>query len=1288
MKKTLLSLFCLIAFINLDAQTLVNIGNGSSYTANYESSPINTYYRSHHCQILYTPSEINAAGYAGSGLITKLGFNIFGTTTYGLPNFTIKLKNTLVNDLTVYDTTGITTVYTSPSYSPTAGGFDLLMLTNSFTWDGVSNLLVDVCFDQVPAWTATGQVYTFGYSSGGSQYQYISADIASQCGISTVNANTSFKPQIQIEFPSLPLCVGTPTPGYAAASSNLVCPNTPFQLDYLGGDFASGLLYQWQSSPNGSTWSNLGSASSSKHYNVSNITDTTYFRCIITCTASVLSNTCTSTIVNLNPLNNCYCIPSYALICTNDKIIDFSIANVVNQQSNCDLNGYSDSTSSAYTAINLNAGITYSLQANIANSTSGGNMAAGAWIDFNQNGVFETSEFTSLGFGGAQICTSQIAVPINIASGTVRMRIKVDANYAGPYTILDPCNNNNFASYGQILDYRVNLIAAPACSGSPTVATAISSQSAVCSNVSYTLDLTNNSISSGIVYQWQSSLDGITWTPLGAVQSTIPFSVSTQSVTTYYRCISTCTNSSISSTSTPVTVLQNLPTACYCTPQNLNCSSLALTSLTLETLTNTPVCNGNGAYTNNDTLTTIPLLNANQSYSISIGINSQAGTAYTGIWMDYNQDGFFTSNEYTDAGSIYSGTLTPIINVPFTAVGGNTRMRVKVEANNASVPILDPCATTNYWGQTIDYIVNITPLAPCAATLTAGNTLSSDSTVCTNTSFTLNLVNNSIASNITYKWQYSSDNVTWNDLTTTVQSYMPFVISNQTTATYYRCITTCSASAQTSTSTPVLISQNTISDCYCIPPASDCSLNDQIKYVLLATISNTSACSAILNGDTHDGYSDYTGSVASASLNAGQTYPISVSVGQDINEYVSAWIDYNQDGVFDASEFTNLGVPIGNGNDTVQSFITIPNSATLGTTRMRLRNNRGMGLLDSNACYAGGMPMRLSSNGTGSNYGETEDYKITILQQNCSTINFPPSISAVGTNTICYAESDTLDLSFSFPPVSGITYQWKSSTGGPYVNLGSAISTSSLIVTPTVTTSYYCEIMCNSNIMLSSDTATITIRPSTNISGTVTVFPNTSTPVAGRVILYRYKPYYTQFDSVAGQNIGAAGDYNFTSFNSGVYIVKAIPNLTSLQIAYGDSAINWKTAKQIIHGCTVNDVQNIQVKALPSATATPGPGRLTGIITQTVGFGHRPIVGPSNSNTNLFKPMVPGEPIGGIVVKGGRNPGGQMYTQTISGTDTTSPAWGTYTLTGLPLGDYFVLVDITKQESRILLSYV
>jgi hypothetical protein len=48
----------------------------------------------------------------------------------------------------------------------------------------------------------------------------------------------------------------------------------------------------------------------------------------------------------------------------------------------------------------------------------------------------------------------------------------------------------------------------------------------------------------------------------------------------------------------------------------------------------------------------------------------------------------------------------------------------------------------------------------------------------------------------------------------------------------------------------------------------------------------------------------------------------------------------------------------------------------------------------------------------------------------------------------------------------------------------------------------------------------------------------------------------------------------------------------------------------------------------------------------------------------------PGQPIGGIIVKGGRNPGGQFFAQTETNVN------GDYIFNNLPAGNYFILVDI------------
>ena len=1509
MKKLLLSLICITSFINIKAQS-VAVGTGT-LVDNY--CPIYTYYGFNYSQTIYLASELTSGGATpGASFITSLSYyyDTPSTPESNWNHWVIYMKNSsksLFASNTDWDNV-MTQVFSGIVNIPATGGqWITINLDTPFLWDGTNNLIVGVNED-VPGYSNNPPGAAFQVTSLGASTDYRTLlfyqDPSNPNPLAPPAANYFSNTFANAIFDLTPaaVCSGTPSSGFATSTNTLVCHNTPFDLNLSNSTIALGLSYQWQSSPNGSTWTDIASVQASAHYSISSITDTTYYRCVTTCSASALSSTSTPVVVNLNPLVNCYCMPNYAWDCSGDKFLDFSLANIVNQSNNCDAGGFSDWTSYSFTEVNMNAGSTYTLSVNTSSSAIAGNANVGAWIDYNQNAIFENSEFIYLGYGAGLSYSNTTTVPITAQTGSVRMRLKLDAN--NMVSSIDACSNNNGSSYGQVLDYKVNIMAAPICSGTPDPGTAISSETTVCQNKAFTLELINNSVSSNINYKWQSSTDNITWTDLAPAQNTIPFSISSQSVSTYYRCVSTCTTSApTSSASVPVLVNQNLPTACYCTPDFINCANGAIiTNVTIASVSYTPACQAGDNYfdiTSNPTYSLA--LTANQTYTISTDISSPFPVGYVGAWIDYNQDGIFDDqNEYISVGNIDNGNLTVPFTVPFTAIGGNTRLRLKMESVNGSFQGLNSCSSHSSEGQTIDYLVNITPLSPCAGTPNAGDA-TGPSAICENSSFTLNLANNDIVSNMSYQWQSSTDNTNWLDLGAN-QTFVPYLVNNQSVISYYKCIVTCLTSSLTSSSTTWTVTQNPVTACYCIPEPTDCSSSDVIKYVAFATMTNTSGC------DGTNGYSDYTSTVPSATVSAGQSYTLTTVLGYMFGEHTYAWIDYDQNGIFDASEYTDLGP--NSGNDTISYTINIPVSATPGTTRMRVRDFTGGILYDGDACISPSGGGDKSILGTGIAYGETEDYLVTILPPDCGNITYPQSISAIGNTNICPGQSTSLFLGSGLPVATGITYQWKVFNGTAYVNEGTASSSPTIIVTPTIDSPYYCEILCNgstalisdtimikinpitispittsvtcnascngsatlnasssggtltytwtplvgstdfvtglcatiytinitntfgctitetlsisepapilatpsttnvscyglndgiasisvtggisplsyswspiggngltasnltagtytfhiqdgnncsldqpviiiqpgvfsasiigssasiceqlpdtlkssitggsgpysfnwmalpsntvstnsdytyttsvgtysygltvtdaNNCSVNSNTISITVNPSSNLSGTVTT--NTITPVSGRVILYKYLPFYTKFDSVASQNIGSAGDYNFVSFTAGTYIVKAVPSATNMQIAYGDSAVNWKTAKQINHGCAVNDIQNINVKTLPSFAA--GPGKLSGIITKALGYD-RILFGNTPSN-NEFKPTAPGEPIGGIVVKGGRNPGGQMFVQTL--TDTTAGSTkGTYTLSGLPLGDYFILVDIPGLDTN------
>ncbi len=142
-------------------------------------------------------------------------------------------------------------------------------------------------------------------------------------------------------------------------------------------------------------------------------------------------------------------------------------------------------------------------------------------------------------------------------------------------------------------------------------------------------------------------------------------------------------------------------------------------------------------------------------------------------------------------------------------------------------------------------------------------------------------------------------------------------------------------------------------------PASNCDYGDEITQVQFGTIDNSSSC----NGT---GYSDFTN--ISTDLMAGNNYDMTVSVGYS-QEYFTAWIDFNDDFSFDASEkivsdYEFGAGSSGSGNFTNTFTVTIDANANQGEHLMRLRTNWQNPVPD--AC-------------SDVSYGETEDYKVNIV---------------------------------------------------------------------------------------------------------------------------------------------------------------------------------------------------------------------------------------------------------------------------------------------------------------------
>ena len=116
-------------------------------TATLISFPFNTIYYGNRSQMLWSTSDIfNSGGF--SGLITKIGFDIVRADTMPMSNFSIKMQNYPDTVLTAFVENNWTTVY-SGTYTVPAPGWQYIELQEPFEWNGINNLLIQICFENI-----------------------------------------------------------------------------------------------------------------------------------------------------------------------------------------------------------------------------------------------------------------------------------------------------------------------------------------------------------------------------------------------------------------------------------------------------------------------------------------------------------------------------------------------------------------------------------------------------------------------------------------------------------------------------------------------------------------------------------------------------------------------------------------------------------------------------------------------------------------------------------------------------------------------------------------------------------------------------------------------------------------------------------------------------------------------------------------------------------------------------------------------------------------------------------
>lgn len=134
-----------------------------------------------------------------------------------------------------------------------------------------------------------------------------------------------------------------------------------------------------------------------------------------------------------------------------------------------------------------------------------------------------------------------------------------------------------------------------------------------------------------------------------------------------------------------------------------------------------------------------------------------------------------------------------------------------------------------------------------------------------------------------------------------------------------------------------------------------CDEGDGLEDFILVDIQNPGS------GCSPDGYGDFT--EMSTNLVKGYMYPLEM-LSNYANQFVSVWIDLNDNFEFEPSERLLTDFPLGVAGTLYQAEIFIPAVATEGQHRLRARTNWDGSSADPCATY---------------DYGETEDYTVNII---------------------------------------------------------------------------------------------------------------------------------------------------------------------------------------------------------------------------------------------------------------------------------------------------------------------
>lgn len=172
----------------------ITLGTGTALTgATTQPTAFCNRWPSYRMQTIYTAADLTSSGLS-AGNISAMAFNI---TTLGdgatNANFTVRIGTTSQSTFatTAWLTPTYTTVFPAATYTHTASGWQTINFSTPYSWDGISNLIIDIQYDGANA--TNNSITYFTATTGNTVLHSDTSGKAAATGVlSTTRLNVQF----------------------------------------------------------------------------------------------------------------------------------------------------------------------------------------------------------------------------------------------------------------------------------------------------------------------------------------------------------------------------------------------------------------------------------------------------------------------------------------------------------------------------------------------------------------------------------------------------------------------------------------------------------------------------------------------------------------------------------------------------------------------------------------------------------------------------------------------------------------------------------------------------------------------------------------------------------------------------------------------------------------------------------------------------------------------------------------------------------------------------------------